>query len=68
MTPRKMTPYQAVAGRRTGSRTFCQAALTLRITFRRADGFPAVGPGNPVSVVIAAGATVLVSAAAALDQ
>jgi hypothetical protein len=44
------------------------AALTLRITFRRADGSPAEGSGNPTIVVIAPGATALISAAATLDQ
>ena len=45
-----------------------EANLTLRITFRRADGSTAEGSGNPVSVVIAPGTTALVSAAATLDQ
>jgi hypothetical protein len=44
------------------------AVLALRVTFRRADGSLAEGSGNPANVVIAPGATVLVSAAATLDQ
>jgi hypothetical protein len=44
------------------------AVLTLRITFRRGDGSLAEGSGNPANVVIVPGATVLVSAAASLDQ
>jgi hypothetical protein len=44
------------------------AVLTLRITFRRGDGSLAEGSGNPANVVSVPGATVLVSAAASLDQ